>query len=416
MTGAGSVGGWDGYVQGFTSGGVSTFARQFGTAGEDTASAIAVKDGAIVTAGVENGEAVLRRFELQPVGGPLLTQTRNLGQMSGSITGVALDGGRVLLTGSTRNAALAAGTITTAHSGGADAFVARLDDSLAADAADRLTYVGGAGADGAAAATISGGKVWLTGQTDLTGTGDKQTAKGFVSRIDADTGAVEWTRAFEGQGGLVAPVAVSVSAGGASVLDRLGLPQGEIDFTPSKSVTDATSARVGDQFFVDLGSGRMRPVTIEARDTFASLARKIAIASDNRLGVEVVKSEGRDVIKVTPRDDRSPAEIVAGSMGRDALEALGLNQTLFRPVEGLADGRSVFALGLPGGLNLGDKAAIKAAGEAVQAAMTQVRSAYRELSKKDQPATAQITGQAPAYLTAQLANYQAALSRLTGGG
>ena len=416
MTGAGQVGGWDGYVQGFTAAGDSTFARQFGTSGEDTASAIAVRDGAIVTAGVENGEAVVRRFELQAVGGPLLTQTRSLGQISGSISGVAIDAGRVLLTGTTRNAGLAAGTVTTAHSGGSDAFVARLDDSLVADASDRLTYVGGAGADGAAAATVSGGKVWITGQTDLAGTGDKQTAKGFVSRIDADSGAVEWTRSFEGQGGLVAPVAVSVASGGASVLDRLGLPQGEIDFTPSKSVVDATSARVGDQFFVDLGGGRLRPVTIEARDTFASLARKIAIASNNRLKAEVAKSEDRDVIKVTPRDDRTPVEIVAGSGGRDALEALGLTQTLIRPIDGLADGRSVFALKLPADLNLTDKAGIKSAGEAIQAALSQVRAAYRELANKDRPASAQITGQAPAYMTAQIANYQAALSRLTGGG
>ena len=45
--------------------------------------------------------------------------------------------------------------------------------------------------------------------------------------------------------------------------------------------------------------------------------------------------------------------------------------------------------------------------------MTAVRNAYRALSPDaGKPA---VTGQAPAYLTAQLANYQAALVRLTGG-
>ena len=44
--------------------------------------------------------------------------------------------------------------------------------------------------------------------------------------------------------------------------------------------------------------------------------------------------------------------------------------------------------------------------------MTAVRSAYRGLAPgANKPA---ITGTAPAYLTAQLANYQAALARLGG--
>ncbi|WP_296817879.1 transcriptional regulator [Brevundimonas sp.] len=415
MTGGAPVGGWDGYLQGFSVQGSATFVKQFGTTADDAVSALAVADGAIVTAGVENGQAILRRFELQPAGAPVLAQTRDLGALSGSIAGVALDAGRVLLTGTTRNAALDAGTVTSGHSGGSDAFVARLDDSLVADAADRLTFVGGTGTDGASAATVSGGKVWITGQTNLQGTGDKQTATGYVSRVDPETGAVEWTRDFEATGGLVAPISVAVTSG-ASVLDRLGLPQGEIDFSPSKSVVDATSARVGDQLFVDRGGGRLRPVTIEARDTFASLARKIAIASDNRLKAEVVKSDNRDVIRISPRDERTAVEIVAGPAGRDALEALGLSQTLVRPVTGSADGRDVFALKLPADLSLRDKAAIKSAGEAIQAAMSQIRSAYRALADKDRPASARITGQAPAHVTAQIANYQAALSRLTGGG
>lgn len=416
MTGASSQGGWDGYVMGFSPTGTARFTRQFGTSGEDTVAAVTVKDGVLVTAGVEAGRAVVRRFELQPTGGPILTQTRDLGAVNGSISGVALDAGRVIVAGTTRNAALDAGTVTSAHSGGSDAFIARLDESLVAGASDRLTYLGGAGADSAASATVSGGKVWITGQTDLTGKDAEQKAQGFLSRVDPETGQVEWTRAFEGQNGHVAPISVAVSAGGASVLDRLGLPQGDIDFTPSRKVTDATSARVGDQFFVDLGSGRLRPVTIEARDTLESLARKIASASNNRLKAVVAKSDGRDVIKISPRDERDLAELVPGPAGRDALEALGLSQTLIRPTDAKSDGRAVFALRMPGDLSLADKAAIKAAGEAIQAAMTQVRAAYRALAEKDRPTSTRTGGPAPAYMTAQIANYQAALSRLTGGG
>ena len=44
--------------------------------------------------------------------------------------------------------------------------------------------------------------------------------------------------------------------------------------------------------------------------------------------------------------------------------------------------------------------------------MKAVRDAYRALDPTT--TTAKPVGQAPAYLTAQLANYQAALARLTG--
>lgn len=418
MTGAAGLGGWDGYLQAFTANGTPQFTRQFGGAGDDAAAAVAVENGVIVVAGTESGRAVLRRFELQPGGGAVQTATRDLGALSGEIAGLALDNGRVILAGQTRNAALAAGTVTQAHSGGSDAFVASLDASLAAAAGDRLTFLGGAGTDTAAAMTVVDGKVWITGQADVTGEGDNQTASGWLSRVDPVTGTVEWTRTYAGDGAVAAPTALAVARVAGSVLDRLGLPQGEIDFTPDTTVTAVTAARVGDQFHIDL-DGRLRTITIEAGDTLASLARKITLASQNRLKAEVVKDGDVDRLKVTLRNDREPAEIVAGAGGRDALEALGIAQTLLTPFGGVKDGRAVFGLKLPADLHLRDKAAIKAAGEAVQAALAAVRSAYRELERLDNPlarTSGAVSGKAPAYYTQQLANYQAALARLTGGG
>jgi len=71
-----------------------------------------------------------------------------------------------------------------------------------------------------------------------------------------------------------------------------------------------------------------------------------------------------------------------------------------------------FGLALPADLNLGSPDSIKAAGEALQAAMKAVRDAYRALAPASTLPGA--TGPAPAYLTAQIANYQAALARLGG--
>jgi hypothetical protein len=54
--------------------------------------------------------------------------------------------------------------------------------------------------------------------------------------------------------------------------------------------------------------------------------------------------------------------------------------------------------------------------------MSAVRTGYREIAdtamgiKSDSKTGGKTGGTAPAYLTAQISNYQAALNRLTGGG
>ncbi len=106
------------------------------------------------------------------------------------------------------------------------------------------------------------------------------------------------------------------------------------------------------------------------------------------------------------------AVLTSGETGRDALAGLGLSQGYIGKTTG-DDVAKTFGLGLPTNLTLTDAAAIKTSGEKLQAAMKAIRDAYRSLSPEtNKPA---VSGQAPAYLTAQLANYQAALARLGGG-
>lgn len=417
LPGAAGLGGWDGYVQSFSASGLFQGAQQYGSAGEDAASRIAVDGTTLVVAGVENGSAVIRRYDISDPQNPVLTTMRNLGALQGAITGVAIDGGRVIVTGSTTNAALGDGAAANSHSGGRDAFVARLDLSLNADAADRVTFIGGAGEDTAVAAAISGGKVWLTGQTDIVGSDAAQTAKGRLVRLDADTGAIEWDRSFLGQDGKVRPMTVSVAAGGASVLDRLGLPQGEIAFKSSQKLVDMTSARAGDQFHIDLGGGRLRSVTIEAADTYETLAKKIVTASQNRLDVKILPTDGVSGLRITLRPSRDPIEIVAGSLGRDALEALGLSQTLVHQASGASsDDRAIYALRMASDLTLSSKAGIKAARESVQSATLQLMAAYRKLTALDDPQAAALSNVTYSeYQSKQIANYQAALLKLGGG-
>ena len=436
MPGAAALGDWDGYVQTIrasqtypgapytvTAGG----AAQFGTTGGDSVQATAIDGSNLYTAGVENGRITVRRWQLGP-GAPQLLATRDLGEAGGEVSGLAVENGRVVLGGTTRNGALGIGTVNRAHAGGSDAFVAALDASLTPGAADRLTYFGGAGDDTAADLKISGGKVWITGVSDRPAAAKAEDPTlAHLTRLDPLTGAVEWTRTWQGEGGQARTTALSVSSGGASVLDRLGLPQGDIDQSPSKRLVDATAARVGDRFYISpAGGGRRVAVTIEARDTLQSLARKIEQASSMKLKVTIstVAADAKDLgstgqnalaaalqkLTITPRDGKTGAVITSGESGRDALEALGLSPG-YIGASGVGDSVRAFGLDLPADLSLEGKEAVKAAGEALQAAMSAVRSAYRALAPQT-PASA--TGPAPAYYSSQLANYQAALARLGG--
>ncbi|HWQ85649.1 transcriptional regulator [Brevundimonas sp.] len=437
ITGASPVGGWDGYVQAFkaaepypTAGIVVKAAAttQFGTVSDDSVDAMTIDGSNLYTAGVENGRAVVRRFTLDAAGVPTLASTRDLGVISGDIAGVAVSGGQVILTGTSRDSGLSAGTVTTAHSGGKDVFIATLSTDLAAASGDRTTWYGGAGDDSAADVKIHDGKVWITGIADRSETAKAtDPTKGYLARIDPLSGAVEYEKTWSGDGDQAKPLTLAVAANGASVLDRLGLPKGEIDQNDSKRLIDATSVRVGDRFYVSpAAGGRAISVTIEAKDTLATLARKIEIASSGKLKVTIA-SEGGAVtgkvgevttttggfqrLSIAARDGKAGAVLTSGETGRDALAGLGLSPGYIGASIG-DDIVKTFGLDLPAGLNLGDAASVKTAGERLQGAMKAVRDAYRALAPAPEGAAA--GGPVPAYLTAQLANYQAALSRLVG--
>jgi hypothetical protein len=437
MVGASARGGWDGYLQAFSqhqpyptapiTGGLQ-FTTQFGTAGDDSVASIAVDGNNLYAAGVENGRAVVRHYELNGAAQPTLLGTRDLGAMSGEIAGIAVSGGRVIVAGTTRNENLAAGaTVNSAHSGSTDAFVLSMNGDLSTGA-DRLSFHGGAGEDTVADVKVHDGKVWITGVADrpLGGLPEDPTMA-YLSRIDPDSGAVEWTRTWKGVGDQAVTGTIAVASGGASVLDRLGLPTGVISQGDSKQLTAATSLRVGDRFYVADDRGRSRAVTIEARDTLQTLARKIEQASNMQLKVTVA-SEGGEVtgkdgetsltmggfqrLSIQARDGREGAVLRAGESGRDALAGLGLSPGFIGKTAG-DDVTKTYGIELPGNLNLSSADAAKRAGEAILAAMKVVRDAYRDLAPEN--TTAKPVGAPSAYMASQIANYQAALSRLTGG-
>ncbi|MDO9588599.1 MAG: transcriptional regulator [Brevundimonas sp.] len=434
MPGASGLGGWDGYVQGFTATQAHSLApftavalstSQFGTAGDDSVKAMTVEGSSLYTAGVESGRVVVRHYTLDPGGAPSLAGVRDLGLASGDVTGIAVADGRVLLTGATRNPALDIATVNTAHSGGADAYVAVLSSDLSANAADRLTYYGGAGDDSVSDAKVHEGKVWITGLADRpAGAGKDDPRNGYLTRLDPLTGAIEWTRTWSGDGQQAAPLSLAVASDGASVLDRLGLPQGLVATGDSKALTTVTALRSGDRFYISpAAGGRARAVTIDARDTLQTLARKIEQASLGQLKVTVLTdgmkageesalAGGRlQRLSITQRDGRDGAILTAGETGRDALAGLGLSPGFIGRKPG-AGAIKTFALDLPPSLSVVGPEVIKATTERLRAAMKVVRDAYRALAPESSKPV--VKGEVPAYLKAQIANYQAALDRLTG--
>lgn len=437
MPGAAGIGGWDSYVQAFTSSQPYPTAAwtatvdgtvQFGSTGDDAVQATAVNGNSLYTAGEEDGRLIVRRFQLTAGGEPQLLSTRDLGVMNGSVKGLQVDQGQVIVAGVTRNAALDVGTVNQAHNGGLDAFVAVLSEDLTASGTERLTYIGTENEDAVSDVKLLDGKLWMTGTSARSVTAeDDDPVQGYLSRVDPLTGAVEWSRSWAGQNEQAAPLTLAVASGASSVLDRLGLPSGEIVQSESKKLVDATALRVGDRFsVVPASGGRAVAVTIDARDTLQTLARKIELASGARLKVTVASEsataenarEGLNAVlagvqrlSITARDGREGAVLVSGEPGRDALAGLGLSAGFIGPTA-TKDGPRTFGLDLPQALSLLTEEARTASGERLQAAMKAVRDAYRSLA----PASTSnaTSGSVPAYLTAQLANYQAALARLGG--
>ncbi len=341
----------------------------------------------------------------------------------------------MIVAGSTHNGALDAGAVTTAYAGGEEAFVASLSGDLQAASSDRLTYLGGATDQGATAVTVSNGKVYVAGQISTTppaGTGQTTAFDAYVAALDPTTGQVGFTQRYQGLDRQLVPAGISVAQTGSSVLDQLGLPT-TLDYTPSQQLTANSSLRPGDSFQIrNGGSGLARTVTISADDTYATLATKIQRASGFTLTATVTKGTAGTTLKLTPSSSTQPATLVAGPDGYDALSALGLREGVVTSAAtnliqranpknsgaGAATNqlKNGYNLQLPSHFDLGTPAGVQAAMTALDNAISLVKGIYVDM-KTPPSATASSSsssGTVPAYLTNEIANYQAALQRLTG--
>lgn len=423
----------DSYLQAFNSSGVQVSNTQIATGGTNTGDAVAVDGNDVYVAGVQNGDAVVSEYDMTNPSSPTLVASRNLGSLGGgAIVGLAVQDGTVYVGGTTTNGDLDAGAVTSADSGGGlNSFAATLSTGLAPAASDAIAYYGGSGSTAATAMTVANGDVYLTGT--VSGSLPNEPAignqDGFIAALNVAAGTVDYAQRFTGQDGQVDPTSIAVASNGESVLDQFGLPEGVVDGPVSNLITSATSVKAGDSFGISVNGGAPITITIQADDTMASLSSEIAAATGSSVKVSVAPGpNGSNALEVQPGYPGATVRLIDGPSGSDALEGLGLKpgvvadtKTSGTVTKLAGSGTPIYGLGIPGNLDLSSAADIKTAKVQLAGAISVVEQAYQNLANAATPASvlalqkAQSSGSAPKYLTDQIANYQAALERLTAG-
>ena len=419
----------DTFLAGFSASGAPKFNTIVGPTASSGVSGIAVDGSSLVTAGDQSGQAVVQSYTLNGSGAPTLAASETLGQAD--VAGLAVNAdGSIVVAGSTNNGALAPGaTVANAYSGGTNAYVANLNAALSPSSADTITYFNGGADTTATAVTVAGGQVYLAGRIAATPTAGQTTAfDGYAAEVDPATGQITWSSVINTDDNESAPSSIAVSPTGSSALDALGLPSGAIDFSPDQALVQNTALQPGDQFTIKSNFGSLATITVQASDTLQSLAQEIGRVTGFAATAQVVTGTGGvQELKITPTSSSFQVTLGSGPAGQNALPALGLTDGLIT-ANATAKAKSAigvngakptttlqanYGLGLESTLSLATPSGVANALAQLGGAISTVKSIYSAMTTP--PSAPGANGPVPAYLTAEIANYQAALARLTSG-
>ncbi len=393
--------------------------------GTETVRALAIDaDGSLLALTGEGGDSVLRRIDRQAIGTDMATL--NLGKSDARVIAVGADGA-IAVAGSTdqRLAAADATTFAEVNGPGAsrDGFVAR----IASDLTDvSVTYIASASVDEVDSVAFLGDDLYVGGRTSGT-LGEKKTGTvdAFVARIDAASGTIGQVRQFGTVDAVSDPVRLAAVAGGDSAVAALGLHRGTLTPTDSVTLEAQTSLRAGDEFSIRVNGGAVRKIVIQKDDTLTKLANRIRLLTGTRL-VNVttpIVEDGR-ALRIAPQPGNS-VTFIAGAKGRDALAKLGLDaQRIVAPASTSGTAPKVtpggnFGLDLTEALAIDSKDSAKAALARITQAISFTQSAYRSLYWDDvkamqaDPKKSGGKAGSTAVIQGQMANYQAALARLS---
>ncbi len=411
-------GGGDAFVARLSgTGAVSQRVKLPGTGGDEAITAMAMTADGRLAAITKEGATSKLRF-LDPANPAVELSSVDLGTADARAIAIAPDGSIAI--GGTTLSPLP-GAQVNGISGSRDGFVAR----LAADGSGMsVTYLGTAGNEQVDSLAFSNGKLYVGGRTtgDLGGTRSGPT-DGFVARLDPATGGIEKINQF-GQPTLrTEPVRIAASEGGSSKLDALGLGRGVATPDGSLKLTTGTSLRAGDSFQLRVAGGVLRTITIGKDETLTSLADKVRKVTGSKALVTTPKKDDGAMLRVSPKAGID-IEFIAGPTGRDALEKLGLPAARVSGMDPVDDDAprvkpgGSFGLGLNPSLSIADTKSAKEALAKLKSALSVSQTGYRSLYWDDTK-LAMVEGARKGGSTAreqaQLANYQAALSRLASG-
>jgi hypothetical protein len=424
LAGNGYVGGTDAYVRAIDSDGNTLYTRALDAAsGEESARAVTLaSDGGLLVASEVDGNAVLTKYAAGDDGTGAADWTLDLGALgSGWIGEIAVDSvGDIYLAGAA-DSGFAPGTVVNANAGNRDAMLTKINTNggVGAPSVDYVTFLGNSAENAANDLVIAVDTVYIAGRTSeaLTGTGIDDQRQSFVAAFDASTGAVGDIVEFGGRGGLSEATGIALATNADSSLDIMGLPTGELYYSDSRVIVENSTIREGDFFYIQVDGGAKQKIEIEADDTMRSLALRI----DRELLLDgsgdVARGSNGDALKITAAAGTT-ITLIPGTEGRDALSGLGITAGSIRgEVPDDEERVSSFELELNQDLDISDEEKALETLEILKTAMQRVQYAYQSLyTDTSDDGTPVISGTAPAYYQQRLANYEAGLDRLAGGG
>jgi hypothetical protein len=406
-----------------------------GGAGSEAVKDIAMaSDGNILITTVEDGVAYLKKIDATDFNNVLATSS--LGTFDGTIGGIAVDGTDVYIAGTSNDAAFTGGAATTnAHGGLSDGFVTKFTDNGGSFTADFTTFIGDTGTDKISDVVVQNGNVYVAGQTNTGLAGNTKTGliDAFAAKINGTTGAIDYIEQFGQTLGETKATSLAFATQGTTILNHLGLPNGEIHQDQNRDIVNQTSVNDGDYFYVSVNGGRQRKITIEAGDTYQVLARKLNQLSLRGVEAEVTSKFTNPQLSIKVQNGYT-LELSNGPEGKNALEKLGLDPTkllsqeLLFPPNQSADGDltedelgGLFALKLDTAFHLKDKKTAEYVSVQLEATLNMIQRAFRSLtySSADILLADGINnptyGPPPAHIANKIANMQEALDRLSGG-
>jgi hypothetical protein len=415
VAGRASTGGGDALIVRLDAAGKMQEKRTIDSGGSDTITALAIDGSGELLALMKQGsDASLLRIDANSL-------TSDLGSVSlGAVDARAIavsDSGQIAVVGAA--SVSVAGAQINGLNGGRDAFVTLISADMSTSS---TSYIGTGQDEQADSAAFMNGALYIGGRTNGALEGTKLgKVDGFVARLDASTGTVENLDQWGLIGHTVEPVRISAVSGGSTALGALGLGRGPLNQTVSTSISAQTTLKEGDKFSLRVDGGAVRSITIGKDETLATLAQKIQRITGTKGTATTARVNGDQVLRIETKAGHS-IELIGGAEGKDALAKLGIGPVRLTAAAPKAKDApkvtpgGIYSLNLENSLSLLNAQSAGTALNKIKAALSMTQSAYRSLywdSAKEAQVNGSVLGSGSIYQQGRLAQYQAALTRLS---